>query len=359
MSPGRSFTKKRSVKSGLPPGSLVHIGETRDAAPRITLARYNLEKFEEHHFSQPEECASLLEDGANAITWLNIEGLHDVELIKNLGTGFRLHPLVLEDVVNTVQRPKVEDYGNYLFIVLRMLQPTREGEFSSEQLSIILADNLMLTFQEGINGDAFEGLRERIRNGKGRIRSMGADYLAYALIDAIVDSYFNVLEEFGERIVNVEETLTLAPNRSTMHLINNMKKEIIFLRKAVWPLREVISFLERGDSSLLGEGCRVYFRDVYDHTIQAIDTVETYRDLLSGMLDLYISSIGNRTNEVMKFLTVIGTIFLPLTFLVGVYGMNFKHMPELEWAYGYYGLWLFMLLLSAAMIVYFKKKKWL
>jgi magnesium transporter len=188
---------------------------------------------------------------------------------------------------------------------------------------------------------------------------MDADYLAYALIDAIVDSYFSVLEDLGERIVNLEEELAAMPDRRTLNAINAIKKEIIFLRKAVWPLREAVSFLERGDSQLLSDSTRVYFRDVYDHTVQVIDTVETYRDLLSGMFDLYLSSISNRTNEIMKFLTVIGTIFMPLTFLVGVYGMNFKHLPELEWRNGYFMLWGFMLTLAIAMIIYFRRKRWL
>jgi magnesium transporter len=217
----------------------------------------------------------------------------------------------------------------------------------------------IFTFQEGLEGDPFEPVRERISAGKGKIRSMGSDYLAYALIDAIVDSYFSVLEMLGERIVDVEEELALTAERSTLHLINELKKEIIFLRKAVWPLREAIAFLERGDSRLINDSTRIYFRDVYDHTVQVIDTVETYRDLLSGMLDLYLSSISNRTNEVMKFLTVIGTIFMPLTFLVGVYGMNFKHMPELEWQSGYFLLWGVMLVISLLMVVYFRKKRWL
>lgn len=354
----RKFIKKRSIKSGLPPGSMVHIGEERLEASQISVICYCPDDFEENSFRQTDECLSHL-DRKGKVTWVNVEGVHDVEIIRSLGTHYGLHPLVLEDVVNTVQRPKIEDYGDYLFIVLRMLRPTDGGDFSSEQLSMVLGKNYLLTFQEGIKGDAFDNLRERIRSGKGRIRTMGADYLAYALIDAIVDSYFNVLEELGERIVDLEETLTLTPDRTTMHLINNLKKEIIFLRKAVWPLREAISFLERGDSKLLSDTSRLYFRDVYDHTVQVIDTVETYRDLLSGMLDLYLSSIGNRTNEVMKFLTVIGTIFLPLTFLVGVYGMNFKHMPELEWPNGYYGLWVFMVTMSLVMIIYFRKKKWL
>jgi magnesium transporter len=288
-----------------------------------------------------------------------VEGVHDVEIIRHLGERFALHPLVLEDIVNTGQRPKIEDYDDYLFIVLRMLRPTGGGEFTSEQLSMILGPSYLFTFQEGLQGDVFDMVRERLRNNKGKGRAMGADYLAYALIDAIVDSYFSVLEDLGERIVNLEEELTLAPDTTTLHEINNIKKEIIFLRKAVWPLREAVSFLERGDSHLLSPATRLYFRDVYDHTVQVIDTVETYRDLLSGMLDLYLSSISNRTNEIMKFLTVIGTIFMPLTFLVGVYGMNFKHMPELEWHNGYFMLWGLMIGLSIAMIIYFRRKRWL
>jgi magnesium transporter len=291
--------------------------------------------------------------------WVNVEGVHDVDLIRAIGDKHAFHPLVLEDIVNTVQRPKIEDYGDYLFIVLRMLRPVEDGGFSSEQLSIILGTDYLFTFQEGLDGDAFDTVRNRIRSGKGKIRGMGADYLAYALIDAIVDGYFSVLEGFGERIVDIEEELTLTPGQDSLHLINTMKKEIIYLRKTVWPLREAISFMERGDSHLLRDSSRLYFRDVYDHTVQVIDTVETYRDLLSGMLDLYLSSISNRTNEVMKFLTVIGTIFMPLTFLVGVYGMNFKHFPELEWHNGYFMLWGVMVALALLMVAYFRKKRWL
>jgi magnesium transporter len=353
----RKFLKKRSIKSGLPPGSLVHIGDSRTEDVSIHLMGYDSETFEERSFPSVDECLPFLE--RKGIVWVNVEGVHDVEIIRHLGEQFSLHPLVLEDIVNTVQRPKIEDYDSFLFIVLRMLQPTGEGEFTSEQLSIILGPNHLFTFQEGVQGDVFGAVRDRIRNSKGKVRGMGVDYLAYSLIDAIVDSYFSVLEDLGERIVNLEEELALAPDRTTLHLINGIKKEIIFLRKAVWPLREAVSFLERGDSHLLSPSTRLYFRDVYDHTVQVIETVDTYRDLLSGMLDLYLSSISNRTNEIMKFLTVIGTIFMPLTFLVGVYGMNFKHMPELEWHNGYFALWAFMVLLSIGMIFYFRKKLWL
>ncbi len=351
------FHKKRSVKAGLPPGTLVHIGSGSDKSVQISVIGYGPDGVEEHNFDQID---TYLQNPCNSgVMWVNVEGVHDVELIRILGEKHTFHPLVLEDIVNTVQRPKIEDYGDYLFIVLKMLHPTGEGDFSSEQLSIILGPDYLFTFQEGIAGDAFDPVRDRIRGGKGKIRGLGADYLAYALIDAIVDGYFGILEGFGERIVDVEEALTLSPDQKALHLINGMKKEIIYLRKTVWPLREAISFLERGDSHLLHDATRVYFRDIYDHTVQVIDTVETYRDLLSGMLDLYLSSISNRTNEVMKFLTVIGTIFMPLTFLVGVYGMNFKHFPELEWRNGYFILWGVMVAVALVMVAYFRKKRWL
>jgi len=357
MRPGSRFHKKRSVKSGLPPGSLVHIGDASNKAVQISVIGYAPDEIEEHQFEQIDQ---YLDNPCNSpVVWVNVEGVHDVELIRALGEKHTFHPLVLEDIVNTVQRPKIEDYGGYLFIVLKMLRPTEEGGFSSEQISFILGADYLFTFQEGITGDAFDSVRDRIRSSKGKIRGMGVDYLAYALIDAIVDGYFTVLEGFGERMVDVEEDLTLTPDQSSLHLLIGMKKEIIYLRKAVWPLREAISFLERGDSDLLQDATRVYFRDVYDHTVQVIDTVETYRDLLSGMLDLYLSSISNRTNEVMKFLTVIGTIFMPLTFLVGVYGMNFKFFPELEWKYGYFLLWGVMVAVALQMVSYFRKKRWL
>jgi magnesium transporter len=357
MQNGKKSHKKRSVKSGLPPGSLVHIGETSNELAEIKVISYTPDKVSELRFDQIDKY--LQTPWVPGINWVNVEGIHDVELIRHLGENHTLHPLILEDVVNTVQRPKIEDYGDYLFIVLRMLRPTEAGNFSSEQISIILGPDYLFTFQEGIKGDVFDSVRERIRSSKGKIRSMGADYLAYTLIDAIVDGYFSILEDFGERIVDVEEELALSPDQQSLHRINGLKKEIIYLRKTVWPLREAISFLERGDSHLLHDATRLYFRDVYDHTVQVIDTVETYRDLLSGMLDLYLSSISNRTNEVMKFLTVIGTIFMPLTFLVGVYGMNFKHMPELEWRSGYFMLWGMMIVISLLMVAYFRKKRWL
>jgi len=289
----------------------------------------------------------------------NINGLYDVDMIEKLGTYFHVHPLILEDVLSVNQRPKVEDSGDILFIVLRMLQfDDEKKEIISEQVSFILGKNFLFTFQEKA-GDVFEPVRVRLRQYKGRIRTMGADYLAYTLLDAIVDNYFLVLEKMGDQIENLEELLVNNPTEETLITIHKLKREMIFLRKSVWPLRETINGLERSESSLIQKSTGIYLRDVYDHTIQVIDTVESYRDMVSGMLDIYLSSVSNRMNEVMKVLTVIATIFIPLTFIAGVYGMNFEFMPELGWKWSYPLLWLFMIGVAILMIFYFRKKRWL
>lgn len=357
MKRGHRLFKARSIKAGLPPGTLVHIGETPLDATSITRISYTDSDFSEQAFDSIDACLPL--KPSKGVTWLNLEGLNDVESIRRLGESINLHPLVLEDIVSTVQRPKVEDYDEYLFIVVKMLLPQQNGDFASEQLSLVIGRNYLLTFQEGIKGDVFAPIRERARTGKGKLRGLGVDYLAYSLLDSIVDSYFSVLEGFGERLIVIEEEIALHPKPRVLVQLNEMKKEAIFLRKSVWPLREVISFLERDDTELIGEHTRLYLRDVHDHTVQVIETIETYRDLLSGMLDLYLSSLSNRTNEVMKFLTIVGTIFMPLTFIVGVYGMNFKNMPELEWHYGYYLVLGVMTAITMGMILYFRHRKWL
>jgi magnesium transporter len=253
----------------------------------------------------------------------------------------------------------MEDYGEYIYIVLKALDYNdKSNEIETEQISLILGANFVFSFQER-EGDTFDPIRERIRNGKGRIRSMGADYLAYALVDSIVDNYFIILEKLGEKIEFLEDKLVSHPTPETLQTIHHLRREMIFLRKAVWPLREVINSLERGESSLVKESTRLYLRDVYDHTIQTIDTIETYRDMVSGMLDIYLSSVSNRLNSVMKVLTIIATIFMPLTFLAGVYGMNFKYMPELGWRLGYPLIWLIMVGIGVLMLIFFRKKKWL
>ncbi|MCP8311964.1 MAG: magnesium/cobalt transporter CorA [Candidatus Methylarchaceae archaeon HK02M1] len=353
----KKMFKKRSKKTGLPPGTLIHIGEKKIEKVKITIIDYNEAQFQEKEAKKVEECFPY-KDQPN-VTWINIDGIHDVEIIEKIGNHFNLHPLQLEDILNTEHRPKIEDFEDYIFVVLKMLYyDEKENEIKDEQISLILASNIVISFQES-EGDVFNPIRERIRNGKGRIRKMGADYLAYALIDAIVDNYFIILEKLGEKIQDLEEELVTNPTSETLHAIHKLKRENIFLRKSVWPLREVVSKLERGESSLIKETTVIYLRDVYDHIIRVIDTIETFRDLLSGMLDIYLSSISNRMNEVMKVLTVIATIFIPLTLIASVYGMNFTYMPELESPWGYPIVLVGMLFIVTLMLIYFKRKKWL
>jgi magnesium transporter len=349
--------KKRSKKSGLPPGSLIHIGERKVETPKISIIDYDETQFQEKTTQAIEEC--FLFKDKPTVTWTNIDGLHQTEMLEKVGDCYGFHPLVLEDILNTDQRPKMEDYGEYVYIVLRSLEYNHQkDEIESDQISIILGQNFVFSFQEK-EGDTFDPLRERIRTGKGRIKKMGADYLAYTLMDSIVDNYFIILEKQGERIELLEEQLVTSPTPETLQTIHDLKREMIFLRKAVWPLREVVGSLERGESSLVQASTRIYLRDLYDHIIQVIDNVETFRDMIAGILDIYLSSVSNRLNSVMKVLTIIATIFMPLTFLAGIYGMNFKYMPELEWRWGYPLIWLIMLGTGIFMLVYFKKKKWL
>ena len=351
------LVKKRSVKAGLPPGSLVYIGDKRAEQANISVIDYDESHCYEKTTSQIRECLTLKNE--KTVTWIDVDLVHQVELVEKIGECFGFHPLVLEDILNTDQRPKLEDFGDYLFVVLRMLGSNGHNNgIVSEQVSIIVGPNYVISLQER-EMDVFDSIRERIRTSKGRMRKLGADYLAYTLLDAIIDNYFVVLEKLGERIEDLEEQLVANPTPAVLHSIHKLKRDMIQIRKSVWPLREVIAALERGESSLISEPTRVYLRDVYDHTIQVIDTLETFRDMVSGMLDIYLSSVSNRLNEVMKVLTIIATIFIPLTFIVGVYGMNFKYMPELEWHWGYPAVMLIMLAIGLCMLVFFRKKRWI
>ncbi len=345
------------VKAGLPPGTLVHVGERKLEKIRITIIDYDESNFQERQADRVEECFQF--KTTSTVTWINIDGLHDVKIIEGIGTHYNLHPLTLEDILHTGQRPKFEDLESYLFVVLMMLRFDDESQvILSEQVSLILGTNFVISFQENI-GDVFDQIRDRIRNAKGKVRKMGADYLMYALLDAVVDNYFGILEKLGEKIEALEEELVDNPSDRTLQQIHRLKREMVFLRKSVWPLRELINGLDRSESDLIADSTGVYLRDVYDHTIQVIDTVESFRDMVSGMLDIYLSSISNRMNAVMKVLTIIATIFIPLTFVAGIYGMNFEHMPELKWRWGYAAVWLVMLVVAGLMVLYFKRKKWL
>ena len=349
--------KKRSKKAGLPPGTLVHIGEKLTEKTRISVVEYDGEGFQEKELATLE--TSYLFPKEPAVTWVNVVGIQQVEVLEKLGNCFGVHPLALEDILNTEQRPKIEDYGEDLFIVVKLISPNeKKDEVEAEQISLILRPNAVLSFQEK-EGDDFSAVKERLRAGKGRLRKMGADYLAYTLLDIVVDQYFVVLEKLGERIEVLEGKLLADPGTATLQKIQNLKREMLLLRKWIWPLREVISSLQRGEFPGIQESTRIYLRDVYDHTIQVMDAIEIYRDMLSGMLDIYLSSLNNRMNAVMKVLTIIATIFMPLTFLAGVYGMNFKHMPELDWPWGYPLILILMAFVAILMLSLFRRKKWL
>ena len=349
--------KKASRTIGLPPGTPVHIGDWKTEKVRITVLDYDEARFEEKEVERPEECFPFRDKPS--VTWINIDGLHDLEIIEKIGAHFNLHPLNVEGIANTEQRPKSEDLVDYLFIVLKMLY-LEEGndDVVAEQVSLVLGSNFVISFQER-QGDVFEQIRDRIRNAKGRIRKMGSDYLGYSLIDAIVDNYFVVLEKLSGKVELLEEELLPNPKPETLPAIQGLKRALISLRKSVWPLREVVSALERGESPLIKKTTRPYLRDVYDHTIQVIDTTEALRDMVAGILDIYLSGLSNRMNEVMKVLTIIATIFIPLTFIAGIYGMNFQYMPELKWRYSYAVVWIVMGIVGLSMLVYFRKKRWL
>lgn len=348
--------KKRSEKAGLPPGTLVHIGEKKSEKTKITRLSYNELEIEEIEALSIEECLTC-KDGSK-VTWINVDGLHQIEILEKLSNYYGLHPLILEDILNTNQRPKAEDLGDFIFIVVKMLYYNSGDEIATDQVSLILGENFVLSFQEK-EGDIFNPVRERLRAGKGRLRKEGADYLVHALLDIIVDNYFVIMEKLGDEIEFLEDELVTNPTQKTLQTIHKMKRAMIFLRKAVWPLREVIGTLERGETPLIKESTGIYLRDIYDHTIQVMETIEVFRDMLSGMFDIYLSSISNKMNEIMKVLTVIATIFIPLTFIVGLYGMNFKYMPELEWRWGYPMILILMLTAVIFMLAYFRKKRWL
>jgi len=342
---------------GLPPGTLVHVGERMVEKPKIRIMDYDESRVEEKDLLSVEEAFPY--KGRPTVTWISIEGIHEKDVIEKIGCHFNIHPLLLEDIMNTDQQPKMEDFGDYLFIVLKALsREDKDGEVRAEQVSLIVNRDVVISFQER-ESPLFDAVRERIRSGKGRHRRSTTDYLAYSLIDAVVDQYFVIMESMGESIETVEDRLVSDPRPATLRGIQTLRREMLVFRKSVWPLREVILHLERSESPLVHKTTEIFFRDVYEHTIQVMDTIETHRDMLSGMLDIYLSSVSNRLNEVMKVLTIIATIFMPLTFIAGVYGMNFEFLPEVKWRYGYAFVWAIMIAVAATMIHYFKKKKWI
>ncbi len=351
------FIARKSHKVGLAPGSLVPVEVPGSGPVRMHVLDYDTEGLRERDVEELEETLPLRD--SPTVTWLNVDGLHDVELLEGLGERFGLHPLVLEDVLNTGHRPKMEEFDDYLFIVLKMLTfDVEKRRLEDEQVSLVVGPSFVLTFQER-SGDVLDPVRERIRGAKGRIRRMGPDYLAYAVMDAIVDHYFVVLERAGEWIEELEAELVEDPGMETMREIHRLKRELLLFRKAVWPVREVAGNLLREESELVDPEVRPFVRDLYDHAVQIIDTGETLRDLASGMLDTYLSSVSNRMNEIMKVLTIMASIFIPLTFIAGIYGMNFEWMPELGWRWGYPAALGLMAVIGGGMVLYFRAKDWL
>ncbi|GHA31551.1 magnesium transport protein CorA [Salinimicrobium marinum] len=339
------------------PGTVTYVGRKENTETILEVIDYNADSYERHSNQTPEAAFKFEEE--TKTTWININGLSKTKEIEKLGKYFELHPLIIEDIVNTNQRPKIDEYQDYFFIVAKMLYYKDDGELENEHISIVLGKDYVLTFQEA-GGDVFDGVRERLSARKGRIRSRGADYLMYALLDAIVDHYFVVVEEMSDKIENMEEQLLSAqPSDEITFEIQELKRTMLRIRRAVFPLREVVSRLEKVNSELIQEQTVNYIKDLFDHIIQVSENIDIYREMSWGLMDMYMTTINNKMNEVMKVLTIMASIFIPLTFIAGIYGMNFEYMPELQWKYSYFVLWGVMFVLFLLMIFFFKKKKWI
>jgi magnesium transporter len=342
--------------AGSMPGTLV-VDDDADK-PLIFLIDYNQENCLRQQLNTPEECANYLD--TNSVSWIDVQGLGCLDVLQRIGDVFKLHPLLLEDVVNVAERPKVEEYEEQLVIIARMVVPMRKGYgFYSEQVSFILGEYYLLTVQEEAEHDCFEAVRMRIENSRGIIRKKRPDYLAYALLDAIIDGFFPVLERYGEGIEDLEEEVIFNPSRKTLQTIYQLRRELLELRRAIWPLRDAINSLIRDENELISREVRTYLRDCYDHAVQVMDMVETYRELSSGLMDVYLSAVSNKMNEIMKVLTVVSSIFIPLTFIAGIYGMNFENMPELKWHWGYFACLGVMATVGFGLVFFFWRRGWL
>jgi magnesium transporter len=348
---------RRKSKAGLPPGTLLFTGERKMEQVEFTVIHYNESNVEELFPKHIDEVVQLIDTSQDTL-WINIDGIHDEEIIEIICSKLLVHKLTMEDLLSVGQRPKLDEHSEYIHTVIKMFMMDDEEAIFDEQISFILHKNILISFQEK-NGDVFDGVRKRIHEGKGFIRKKRSDYLLYALIDSVVDHYFVILEALGERIEAIEMELLENPSKETLNKLHKVRRETLELRRSVYPLREVISKFEKIDESILHPDVRVFIRDLYDHTIQVIDTIEVMRESALALLDLYMNSVSNKMNEIMKVLTIMASIFIPLTFVAGVYGMNFDNMPELHWNYSYFVVWGVMILMVIGMLIYFKRKKWL
>ncbi|MEW6754084.1 MAG: magnesium/cobalt transporter CorA [Candidatus Latescibacterota bacterium] len=354
----------RSKPPGLAPGSLVYAGEPPGEPARIHLFSYDPQTLEERRLEEIEDCRPYLERGTSL--WIDVEGVHDVELVRRLGSLFDIHLLTLEDVVHTRQRPKLEEYAGYLYVVLQMMHYEHEEcTLEAEQISLLVGERFVISLQEGTLGDVFEPVRVRLRQGQGRIRGAGSDYLAHALIDLTVDHYVVVLEGLGEHVDEVEDAVTTDPRPEHLARINRLRRHVALVRRSVWPLQDSLLRASRSDVPLLSPGMQVFFRDVYDHAVRAADMVDALSEAVASLVGIYASMVNYRLTEVMKVLTIIATFFLPLTFVAGIYGMNFNpvtsplNMPELDWYFGYPFALALMAGIGAGMFLYFRRRHWL
>lgn len=346
-----------SVKSGLPPGSLIHVGDVLENVTSMYVIDYSKDDIEEQKIKSIDEILKYKD--SDSVTWVIIEGLTNVEIVERIGTIFGIHQLVLEDILNTHQRPKFEEYDDHLYIVLKCLLP-EDGQFTVkyEQISLLVLKNFVFLFKEK-KDDIFLPVQQRIRTSKGRLRSQGADYLAYTILDNVVDQNFILIDSLDEAVTSLEESLLGSePTKDMLNQIQRLKREIISIRRHVSPIRELLTGMLRSESELINEKTHIYLRDVYDHAIRVIESIESYKEILTGLLDIYISSLSNKMNEVMKVLAVFASTFIPLTFLAGIYGMNFEYMPELKWKWAYPTLWLAFITIPVVLLIYFKRKKW-
>lgn len=356
--PRRKVLKKRTAKAGLPPGALVYVGEPKvPHATRISIIDYDEHTVRERDITRVEECLQFKD--TTSVTWINVDEIHEAGLIESFGKVLGFHPLMLEDILNTDQRPKIEDHGGYLYIVLKMLEwKPGAADIDIEQLSLVIGPNFVISFQERA-GDFFDPLRARIRESVGRARKLGADFLAYSLLDLVIDHYFIVLDRLGERIEQCEDEVMTRASPATLQTIHDLKRELIFVRKSVWPMKDVITSLRHLDTPLIAKSTGIFLRDLQDHIVQVIEGVDTFQNLVSDSLDTYLSTVSNRTNTVMKVLAVFSAVFMPLTFITGIFGMNFRDMPPLEWSWGFAGTLIGMGAIGVLMVLFFRRKRWL
>ncbi len=346
-----------SGKVGMPPGSLVHIGHVQESQTYISAIEYNKETYHEYVPTSLDEILAKL--SSDTLTWVTIEGLSDTRLIEQIGQHFHIHPLVLEDILNTHQRPKFEEYDDYLYIVAKcLMHEGNEFSINYEQVSLLVLKNIVFTFKER-KDTLLAPVHQQIKSSKGRFRALGSDFLTYAILDAIVDQSFFLIDALDDSVTKLEDELYAHANQRTLNKIQRLKREIISIRRSISPMREMLAAMLRSESELISEHTHIYLRDVSDHSIRVLESIESYRDILSGLLDIYLSSISNKMNEVMKVLTIFASIFIPLTFLAGIYGMNFEYMPELHWKWAYPTLWGAFILIPSVLLYYFKKRKWL